>query len=96
MSEPTSTPLILFKTLKNTELGAAAIQVHDDGTVSLRDVLKKVTESMMASYPRSQLGTWTPNRAAIRYTQEELEGRGIKSFESGEALDYDALVALAS
>ena len=96
MSEHDATPLVLFKTLKNTELGAAAVRINDDGTVSLVDVLKKVTESMMASYPRTQLGTWTPNRAAIRYTREELEGRNVRNFETGESLDFDGIAALAS
>jgi len=42
------------------------------------DVLKKVTESMLTSYPRTQLGLWTPNRAALRYKTSEIEGRDVR------------------
>ena len=95
MSEEfTDLPLITFKTLKNTELGALSVERTEDGSIVLRDVLKKVTESMLTSYPPTWLGKWTPNRAAIRYTMEELEGRDFKRFEGGQALDVDGLLAL--
>lgn len=88
-------PLFIFKTLKNTELGAESAYVDSDGSIVFRDVLKEVTESMLASYPRTQLGCWTPNRAALRYTREEAEGRALRRFDNGEAIDLDGLLALA-
>ena len=95
MFEDVGPPLILFKTLKNTELGAGSVELADDGSVVLRSVMKKVTESMLVSYPRSALGKWTPNREAVRYTREELAGREVVLFEGGSALDVEAVVALA-
>ena len=95
MSEPV-TPLVTFETLTNTELGAQAIAVNEDGTISLKGVVKKVTESMLTSYPRTQLGTWTPNRAALRYDRDEIVKRRLKRFGTGEELDLDGILALAS
>ena len=89
-------PLLLFHTRTNTELGAASISFEADGTVVLGGVSKKVTEGMMASYPREVLGEWTPNRVAIRYPADELGNRKLRSFESGEPLDLEALKKLAS
>ena len=88
-------PLLLFKTLRNTELGASAVQVESDGTVVLEGVLKQVTEGMLTSYPRTQLGHWLPNRVRVRYTPEQVEGRNIRRFENGEALDTAGLAALS-
>ena len=96
MSEFDAQPLILFKTRTNTELGAQSISVAEDGSIVFHDVLKKVTESMLTSYPRTQLGTWTPNRAALRYTWDEIPARAPKDFKTGKALDLDGLIALAS
>jgi hypothetical protein len=95
MSEFDAVPLFTFKTRTNTELGAQSVSVSDDGTIVFHDILKIVTESMLTSYPRSQLGTWTPNRAAIRFTQEELSARDPKDFKTGKALDVSGLIALA-
>ena len=39
---------------------------------------------MLQSYPRTQLGKWTPNRARIRYSAEEATGREFKRFDNGE------------
>ncbi len=95
MSEEfTDLPLVTFKTLKNTELGALAVERTEDGGIVLRDVLKKVTESMLTSYPPTWLGKWTPNRAALRYSQDEIAGRDFKQFDGGQALDEAALLAL--
>ena len=58
MSEFDAKPLVTFKTLTNTDLGAESIAIGEDGSIILRDVLKIVTESMLTSYPRSWLGTW--------------------------------------
>ena len=88
-------PLLLFKTLKNTELGASGVEVESDGTVVLHGVLKQVTEGMLTSYPRTQLGHWLPNRLRVRYTPDEVGGRNIRDFETGEALDADGLAALS-
>ncbi len=88
-------PLILFTTIKNTELGATSISVGDDGSVTFGGVLKKVTESMLTSFPHNLLGTWIPNRAAIRYDREQIEGRRVKIFESGVELDLEGVLALA-
>lgn len=95
MSEFDALPLVTFKTRTNTELGAQSISVAEDGSILFHDVLKKVTESMLTSYPRSQLGTWTPNRAALRFDRDEIAGRGAKNFKTGEALDLEDLLALA-
>ena len=92
--EFSSIPLIIFKTLKNTELGAQTIQREADGSIVLTGVLKKVTESMLQSYPRTQLGKWTPNRACIRYSAEEAQGRDFRRHEDGEAIDVEAALAL--
>lgn len=96
MSEFDAKPLVLFKTLTNTELGAQRVRVDANGDVVLVDVLKKVTESMLTSYPRTQLGLWTPNRAAIRYKKDEIAGRDLRSFETGKKLSYEELAKLAS
>lgn len=96
MSEFDSKPLVLFKTLTNTELGAERVRVDANGDVVLVDVLKKVTESMLTSYPRTQLGLWTPNRAAVRYSKKDLEGRDVRRFDTGKKLSYDEIKALAS
>ena len=87
-------PLLLFPTRSNTELGAEAVRVEGDEVV-FQHILKRVTESMLTSYPRSLLGKWTPNRAAIRYPAAEALQQGITRFDSGEALDLDALRALS-
>lgn len=92
--EFSSVPVITFTTLKNTELGAQAIEQDKDGSIVLHGVLKKVTESMLQSYPRTQLGKWTPNRAGLRYSREEAEGRGFKRFDSGQAISVDEALAL--
>ena len=49
---------------------------------------------MLQSYPRTQLGKWTPNRAGLRYSREEAEGRGFKRFDSGQAISVDEALAL--
>lgn len=95
MSEARPVPLVTFKTLTNTELGAESVEAAPDGSIVFRGVLKLVTESMLTSYPRSALGTWTPNRAAVRYSRDEIAGRGARKFPGGEPLGLDALVALA-
>jgi hypothetical protein len=97
MSESESaTPLILFKTLTNTELGAESVRTDADGSVIFEGVLKQVTEGMLTSYPRDQLGQWLPNRYAVRYSREDAAKRDVKRFDSGEALDLDGILALAS
>jgi hypothetical protein len=55
-----------------------------------------VTESMLTSYPRAQLGKWTPNRAALRYTRDEIEKCNVRRLDDGKALDLAAILALAS
>jgi hypothetical protein len=95
MSEFDSKPIVLFKTLTNTELGAERVRVDANGDVILVDVLKKVTESMLTSYPRTQLGLWTPNRAAVRYKKSEIDGRDIRRFDTGKKLSYDEIKTLA-
>ncbi len=95
-AEATATPLVTFKTLTNTDLGAESVEVAEDGSIVLRGILKKVTESMLTSYPRSQLGSWTPNRLAIRYSRDEIPERGVRRFDTGESLDLDGVLALAS
>ena len=97
MSESASvTPLVLFKTLKNTELGAGRVEIESDGTLVLHDVLKQVTEGMLTSYPRNLLGHWLPNRLAVRYAPDEIAERKIRKFDGGEELDSKGLAALAS
>ena len=87
-------PQVTFKTLKNTELGAEQIERDDDGSIVVTGVLKKVTESMLQSYPHTQLGKWTPNRARIRYSAEDAAGRDWKNYETGESIDVEAALAL--
>jgi len=89
-----SVPLVTFKTLKNTELGAESIERDDDGSIVVTGVLKKVTESMLQSYPRTLLGKWTPNRARIRYSADEARGRGWKRYDTGESIDLDTALSL--
>lgn len=95
MSEFDAKPLVLFKTLTNTELGAEKIVVDKNGDIVLRDILKKVTESMLTSYPRTQLGLWTPNRAALRYKADQIEARDVRSFATGKKLSLAEVKALA-
>ena len=95
MSHPNPVPLVTFKTLTNTELGAESIEVAGDGSIVFRGVLKQVTEAMLTSYPRSALGTWTPNRAAVRYGRDEVAKRDVRDFATGKALDIAAVLALA-
>lgn len=95
MSEFDSKPLVLFKTLTNTELGAERVRIDANGDVLLVDVLKKVTESMLTSYPRTQLGLWTPNRAALRFKTSEIEGRDVRRFDTGKRLSLEEIKALA-
>lgn len=92
--EFSSVPLITFKTLKNTELGAQSIALDEDGSVVLKGVLKMVTESMLQSYPRTQLGKWTPNRAGLRYSREEAGTCDFKRYDTGEAIDLDTALSL--
>ena len=89
-----SIPLVTFKTLKNTELGAESIERDDDGSIVVTGVLKKVTESMLQSYPRTLLGKWTPNRARIRYSADEAKGRGWQRFDTSESIDLDTALSL--
>ena len=95
MFEASGDPIVLFSTRTNTELGAQTVSADEDGSLVLGGVLKKVTESMLTSYPRAMLGKWTPNRAALRYPKDEIAGRRIKSFGTGEELDVEAVLALA-
>ena len=95
MSHAELRPRITFKTFTNTELGAESIEATSDGSIVFRGVLKQVTEAMLTSYPRTALGTWTPNRAAVRYARAEIAKRGVRDFATGRALDLDALLALA-
>jgi hypothetical protein len=94
MSEASSVPLFTFKTRTNTELGAESVSVAEDGSIVFEGILKQVTESMLTSYPRTQLGTWTPNRAALRFDRDEAATRGAKRFDTGEPIDLDGLLAL--
>jgi len=87
-------PLVLFTTRTNQELGANAVTL-DDGSVLFSGISKMVTENMLSSYPRSVLGKWTPNRAAVRFTQDEIGDRKVKDFASGKDLDLEALGELA-
>ena len=92
--EFSSVPVLTFKTLKNTELGALEIARDEDGSVVVTGILKLVTESMLQSYPRSVLGKWTPNRARIRYSAEDAAGRDWKNYETGESIDVEGALAL--
>ncbi len=92
--EFSSVPILTFKTLKNTELGALEIEREDDGSVVVTGILKLVTESMLQSYPRTVLGKWTPNRARIRYSAEQAKERGWKNYATGESIDVEAALAL--
>ena len=96
MSEFDATPILTFSTRTNTELGAQGLSVSDDGAIILTGVLKKVTESMLTSYPREQLGSWTPNRSSIAYPRDEIMDRKIKTFPEGKELDLDQILALSS
>ena len=89
-----SVPLVTFTTLKNTELGAESIERDEDGSVVVTGILKKVTESMLQSYPRTQLGKWTPNRARIRYAAEDAADRSWKRHDTGESIDLEQALAL--
>jgi hypothetical protein len=95
MSHVDLRPLVTFKTLTNTELGAESIEARADGSIAFSGVLKQVTESMLSSYPRSALGTWTPNRAAVRYGRDEIAKRDVRDFATGKALDLASILALA-
>jgi hypothetical protein len=92
--EFSSVPIFTFTTLKNAELGAQSVARAEDGSIVVTGILKKVTESMLQSYPRVQLGKWTPNREAIRFTPEQAEGRGFKRLDNGASLSIDQLLAL--
>ena len=96
MSEHDATPLVLFTTRTNTDLGAQSIEVAENGSIVLRDVLKQVTESMLTSYPRTLLGKWTPNRAALRYPRDEIAQRRVRDFATGKSLDLERVLELAS
>lgn len=96
MFEASADPIILFSTRTNTELGAQEIHVDEDGSIVLGGVVKKVTESMLTSYPRTMLGKWTPNRAALHYPREEIAERRVKKFDTGKELDLEAVLALAT
>lgn len=89
-----SVPKVIFTTPKNTELGAEEIERDDDGSIVVTGILKKVTESMLQSYPRTQLGKWTPNRARIRYSAEQAADRNWKRFDTGESIDLDTALSL--
>jgi len=95
MSEDAS-PLIVFRTRENTELGAQGVELDErDGSIVFRGVVKQITESMLGSYPRDQLGKWTPNRAAVRYDREEVARRDVRRADTGEELDVEGVLALA-
>ena len=96
MSEHEAIPTLIFSTRTNTELGAEGVALADDGSIILMGVLKKVTESMLTSYPRELLGSWTPNRASLAYPRDEIMERRIKSVSDGKELDLDAILALAT
>ncbi len=85
MSEFDSKPLVLFKTLTNTELGAERVRIDADGDVVLVDVLKKVTESMLTSYPRTQLGLWTPEPRRAPVQEERDRGPRRAPLRHGQA-----------
>ena len=88
-------PQFLFITRTNQELGAESVELDGDG-VRFRAVSKKVTENMLSSYPRPLLGKWTVNRAAIRFTNDELADRKVRDFATGDVLDLAALEKRAS
>jgi len=92
--EFSSVPTLVFKTLKNTELGAESIRRDDDGSVVVTGILKKVTESMLQSYPRIQLGKWTPNRAYIRYSADDAKARDWRRHDNGESIDLEQALSL--
>ena len=92
--EFSSIPLVTFKTLKNTELGAESIERDDDGSIVVSGILKKVTESMLQSYPRTQLGKWTPNRARIRFSAEQARDRDWRRVDDGASIDVEQALAL--
>ena len=87
-------PIVLFTTRTNTELGAEAVR-FENGEVVFTQILKRVNDAMLSSYPRTMLGKWTPNRASLRYREDEMSDHSVRSFESGEPLDLDGLRALA-
>lgn len=95
-----ATPLVVFTTRTNTELGAQRVlaAATDEGApgVLLQGVLKRVTEAMLVSHPRAMLGKWVPNRAALLYPQDEIPQRNFRRFEGGAPLTPDALLALAA
>jgi len=93
MSEFDQTPLFTFKTRTNTELGAQSASVANDGSIIFHNVLKMVTESMLSSYPRAQLGTWTPNRLALRFDRDEIAAREPKDISTKASLDLDDLLS---
>lgn len=95
MSDIAADPIILFKTRTNSELGAQQVTLTEGGDLRLVGVVKKVTESMLASYPRDMLGKWTPNRSALLYPRDEIAERKITRFDNGEALDVEGVLALA-
>ena len=86
-------PVVLFTTRTNTELGAGAVS-FEAGDVVFHQILKRVNESMLSSYPRTMLGKWTPNRAVLRYREDEMGSRDVRDFESGASLDLEALRGL--
>ena len=57
---------------------------------------QKVTESMLTSDPRTQLGLWTPKRAALRFGTSEIEGRDVRRFDTGKRLSFAEIKAHAS
>ncbi len=89
-------PLVVFLTRTNTELGAASVEFDAEGSVVFQGVCKMVTEGMLSSYPRSVLGEWTPNRAAIRFDADEIDARKVRRLDSEDVLDLEALKALAT
>lgn len=89
-------PQVVFLTRTNTELGAASVEIDAEGAVVFHGVCKMVTEGMLSSYPRSVLGEWTPNRAAIRFTADEIDQRKVRRLGADDSLDLEALKALAS
>ena len=96
MSDAAPAPSFTFKTRTNTELGADSLRVDDDGSVVLEGIVKKVTESMLTSYPRTLLGKWTPNRAALRFSADEIGDRQIPPIGGGGALDLAGIRSAAS
>lgn len=96
MFESIAEPLIIFSTRTNTELGAQKLSVDEEGFIILEGVVKKVTESMLTSFPLHMLGRWTTNRISIRYPREEITQRRVKKFGSAEELDLEGILALAN